>query len=89
MISKSASSPNLLDELQTALRHGTVARRVETLRRVTDLFLGGAVDYSDEQVVLFDDVFKCLIDHIEVSARARCPKSGCSGSTRSWGPWRA
>ena len=70
MISKSASSPNLLDELQTALRHGTVARRVETLRRVTDLFLGGAVDYSDEQVVLFDDVFKCLIDHIEVSARA-------------------
>ncbi len=46
-----------------------MARRVETLRRVTDLFLGGAVDYSDAQVALFDDVFKCLIDHIEVSAR--------------------
>jgi uncharacterized protein (DUF2336 family) len=70
MTSRSASTAtNLLDELQSALRHGTVARRVETLRRVTDLFLGGAVDYSDEQVVLFDDVFKCLIDHIEVSAR--------------------
>ena len=68
---KSASTAtNLLDELQIVLRHGTVARRVETLRRVTDLFLGGAVDYSDEQVALFDDVFKCLIDHIEVSARA-------------------
>jgi uncharacterized protein (DUF2336 family) len=68
---KPATAPeNLLDELQTTLAHGTVARRVETLRRVTDLFLGGAVDYSDEQVGLFDDVFRCLMDHIETSARA-------------------
>ena len=67
----SASPPeNLLDELQTILAHGTVARRVETLRRVTDLFIEGAVDYSDEQIGLFDDVFKCLIDHIESSAKA-------------------
>ena len=70
MTSRSASSAeSLLDELQATLTHGTVARRVETLRRVTDLFLGGAVDYSDAQVDLFDDVFKCLIDHMEVSAR--------------------
>ena len=47
-----------------------MARRVETLRRVTDLFLNGAVDYSDEQIGLFDDVFQCLMDHIETSARA-------------------
>jgi uncharacterized protein (DUF2336 family) len=65
-----APSENLLDELQSALAHGTVARRVETLRRVTDLFVNGAVDYSDEQVALFDDVFQCLIVHIEVSAKA-------------------
>src|SRR6201995_5107223 len=71
MSPKTASSPlNLLDELQTTLSHGTVARRVETLRRVTDLFVNGAVDYSDEQVELFDDVFQCLIRHIEVSAKA-------------------
>ena len=72
MISKAATIPspgNLLDELQSTLTHGTVARRVETLRRVTDLFINGAVDYSDEQVGLFDDVFQCLIDHIETSAR--------------------
>jgi uncharacterized protein (DUF2336 family) len=61
---------NLLDELQATLAHGTVARRVETLRRVTDLFLGGAVDYSDQQVELFDDVFQCLMLHIETSAKA-------------------
>ena len=72
MISKAATTPSpgsLLDELQSTLTHGTVARRVETLRRVTDLFINGAVDYSDEQIGLFDDVFQCLIDHIETSAK--------------------
>jgi uncharacterized protein (DUF2336 family) len=71
MSSKSAAtSEGLLDELQTTLAHGTVARRVETLRRVTDLFINGAVDYSSEQIDLFDDVFQCLMHHIESSARA-------------------
>jgi uncharacterized protein (DUF2336 family) len=65
-----ANPESLLDELQTTLAHGTVARRVETLRRVTDLFINGAVDYSDEQIELFDDVFQCLIHHIETSAKA-------------------
>src|SRR3954467_412595 len=74
MSSKSAhASIELLDELQTALAHGTVARRVETLRRVTDLFLNGAVDYSDEQIALFEDVFHCLMRHIDASAKALLP----------------
>jgi uncharacterized protein (DUF2336 family) len=71
MSSKSVSTAeSLLDELQNTLAHGTVARRVETLRRVTDLFIDGAVDYSSEQVGLFDDVFQCLMQHIESSAKA-------------------
>src|SRR5260370_11789004 len=71
MSSKSAStSENLLDELQATLTHGTVARRVETLRRVDDLFINGAVDFSNEQIQLFDDVFQCLTDQIETSAKA-------------------
>ena len=75
MASKSATpSANLLDELQNTLAHGTVARRVETLRRVTDLFLNNAVDYSDEQITVFDDVFNCLIRHIETSAKALLAK---------------
>ena len=42
MSSKSATAPlSLLDELQSTLAHGTVARRVETLRRITDLFING------------------------------------------------
>src|SRR5690242_5377817 len=61
MRSKSAPAPeNLLDELQSTLAHGTVARRAETLRRVTELFHDGAVDYPDDQVVRIDDVFQCL-----------------------------
>src|SRR6202034_1851474 len=71
MSPKTASSPtNLLDELQATLAHGTVARRVETLRRVTDLFISGAVEFADDQIALFDDVFQCLMHHIETSAKA-------------------
>ena len=70
MSSKSAvTTENLLDELQATLAHGTVARRVETLRRVTDLFIDGAVDLSEEQIGLFDDVFQCLMHQIETSAK--------------------
>ncbi len=70
MASKSAGSASLLDELQTVLAHGTIARRIETLQRVTDLFLNNTVSYSDEQITLFDDVFNCLIHHIESSSKA-------------------
>jgi hypothetical protein len=63
MSSKSAGIPaNLLEELQNALSHGPVARRVETLQRITDLFIQAEVDYSDEQIGLFEDVFHCLIE---------------------------
>jgi uncharacterized protein (DUF2336 family) len=69
-MSSKAAPLNLLDELQATLTHGDVARRVETLRRVTDLFTNGAIDYSPTQIGLFDDVFQCLIRHIETSAKA-------------------
>uniref|UniRef100_Q07QJ8 DUF2336 domain-containing protein n=1 Tax=Rhodopseudomonas palustris (strain BisA53) TaxID=316055 RepID=Q07QJ8_RHOP5 len=64
-----SATGSLLDELQATLAHGTVARRVETLRRVTDLFIEGAVDYSDQQVAVFDDVFECMVQHIEATAK--------------------
>jgi uncharacterized protein (DUF2336 family) len=60
----------LLDELEDTLVHGTLARRVELLRSITDLFFAGGVDYSDDQLELFDDVFACLVQNIEVSAKA-------------------
>ena len=71
MNSRLAARPeNILEDLQNVLAHGTVARRVETLRRVTDLFMHAAADYNDEQIEVFDDVFHCLINEIEVSTRA-------------------
>lgn len=71
MRSRSAKpSENLLGELQAALANGNVARRVETLRRVTELFVGHAMDYSEEQAEVFDDVFQLLTGEIETSARA-------------------
>jgi uncharacterized protein (DUF2336 family) len=64
----------LLDELQETLAHGSIARRVNALRQVTDLFLVQAVDYSSTQIGLFDDVFHCLIERIEESAKATLAK---------------
>jgi uncharacterized protein (DUF2336 family) len=75
MSSKSAtSSISLLDELETTLAHGTVARRVETLRRVTDLFTNSAVEYSSAQIEVFDDVYDCLIQSMEASAKVLLAK---------------
>lgn len=69
MGANTANATSLLADLQAALTHGTVARRVETLRRVTDLFLFAPSDYSDEQIALFDDVFQCLLLKMEQSAK--------------------
>jgi uncharacterized protein (DUF2336 family) len=61
---------NLINELEDAIAHKDVARRAETLRRLTDLFVLGSTRYSGEQIALFDDVMGRLIDEVEVSARA-------------------
>ena len=64
-----AATASLLDQLEDSLSHGTVERRVETLRKITDLFLGNASNFDDEQTTVFDDVFQVLVRKIEVSAK--------------------
>jgi uncharacterized protein (DUF2336 family) len=59
----------LIDELEAALATGSEARRVEMLTRLTDLFVGAAERYSDEQVGVFDDVMARLVRTIEAEAR--------------------
>jgi uncharacterized protein (DUF2336 family) len=61
---------SLIAEIENAIASGSSQRRVETLRRVTDLFMVSADDYSDEQVDVFDDVISRLADKIEIRARA-------------------
>ncbi len=60
----------LLEELNSVVAAGTIERRAELLERLSDLFVFGATDYSDDQIALFDDVFTRLVATIEMSARA-------------------
>jgi uncharacterized protein (DUF2336 family) len=62
--------PALLEELEDAIAHGTAERRAVILHKITDIFVAGAADYSNNQIELFDNVFVRLADAIENSARA-------------------
>jgi uncharacterized protein (DUF2336 family) len=59
---------SLLDELAGALRSGSSEKRLDMLKRVTNLFLGDATRLSDEQVEIFDDVLCRLIENVETRA---------------------
>lgn len=59
---------SLIDELEGAIKEGNAENRVNTLRRVTDLFLHDANRLNDEQINLFDDVLCLLAEKIESTA---------------------
>jgi uncharacterized protein (DUF2336 family) len=61
----------LLDELEAALADRSVARSNAMLTRITDLFINGAAQFSEDQVGVFDDVMARLVDNIETKARAK------------------
>ena len=61
---------SIIAELEDAVRGGSSARRVETLRQVTDLFLNDGDRLSDDQVKVFDDVLCLLIARVETRAKA-------------------
>ena len=60
----------LIDELEAAVSAGSDLRRIEMLTRITDLFVGGAERFSEEQIGVFDDVMARLVGAIEAKARA-------------------
>ena len=55
---------SLISNLETAINAGSPERRVEILRRVTDLFLGSADQFNHEQVGLFGDVLTHLTKQV-------------------------
>jgi uncharacterized protein (DUF2336 family) len=61
---------SLIAEVENAIASGSSEKRVETLRRVTDLFMVSAENYSEDQVDVFDDVISRLAERIEIRARA-------------------
>jgi uncharacterized protein (DUF2336 family) len=60
----------IIDELETAVQSRSDGRRVEILRQVTDLFLGGAAQFNDGQVELFDGVLAQLTQRVESNVLA-------------------
>jgi hypothetical protein len=65
---------SIIAELEDAVRGGSSAKRVETLRQVTDLFLNDGERLSEDQVKVFDDVLCLLIARVETRARAELSK---------------
>jgi uncharacterized protein (DUF2336 family) len=74
MSSATANTASILDQLEDSLAHGTVHRRVETLHKITDLFVLNAANYGEEQTSIFDDVFEVLVRKIEIKAKALLSK---------------
>lgn len=61
---------SIIDELEEAVRSGSSAKRINTLRQVTDLFLHDAERLSEEQVRVFDDVLCHLVERVETRVKA-------------------
>jgi len=61
---------SLIAELESAIDNGSTEKRVDTLRRVTDLFLIGADRFTEQQIDVFDDVIGHLVRRIEGKALA-------------------
>lgn len=61
---------SIIAELEDAIGNGPPDRRIETLKRATDLFLREAERLTEAQIAIFDDVLMHLIRTIEVMAKA-------------------
>jgi len=64
------AASSLMDDLEAAVQSGTSERRVETLRRVTDLFLATPAQLTTDQIGVFDAVLVRLTERVETKARA-------------------
>jgi uncharacterized protein (DUF2336 family) len=61
---------SLIVDLEDAIKSGTPDKRVDTLRRITDLFIIDADRFNDREVGVFNDVLEHLIARIEGKALA-------------------
>jgi uncharacterized protein (DUF2336 family) len=64
----SVAELSIVDEVEAAINAGNPAKRLETMKRVTDLFLSSAGSLNSEQIELFDNVLERLIKTIEIRA---------------------
>src|SRR5450755_2961318 len=64
------AASSIVDEVETAINARTAEKRLETIKRVTDLFLASAGSFDSEQIDLFDNVLERLVKTIEIRAIA-------------------
>lgn len=69
-IDKIDHGQSLIAELEEAIQSGSKDKRVDTLRRITDLFIADANRLNDQQIEVFDDILGHLITRIESKALA-------------------
>jgi len=62
---------SLIDEIQDTTVPGSTKRQVRALARMADLFAAGSSRYSEQQIGLFDEVFKTLVAVIELKTRIK------------------
>jgi uncharacterized protein (DUF2336 family) len=65
-----AADLSIVDEVELAIAAGSAEKHLQTIKRVTDLFLLSAGSFSGEQIELFDSVLDRLIKTIELRAIA-------------------
>ena len=65
-----AADFSIVDEVDAAINAGSAEKRLETIKRGTDLFLLSAGTFNGEQIELFDNVLERLIRTIEIRAVA-------------------
>jgi uncharacterized protein (DUF2336 family) len=68
MVARDSTETSLLDDLDVALQGGSSDKRVDILKRVTNLFVTDAPRLNDAQVDVFDDVLCHLIENVEARA---------------------
>src|SRR5450755_2144068 len=61
---------SIVDEVEAAINVGSPQKRLDTIKRVTDLFLASAGSFNSEQIDLFDNVLERLVKTIEIRALA-------------------
>jgi uncharacterized protein (DUF2336 family) len=62
---------SLINEVQDTSAPEATKKQVRALARIADLFAAGSSHYSEQQIELFDEVFKTLVAVIELKTRVR------------------
>jgi uncharacterized protein (DUF2336 family) len=70
-----AAVGSVIAELESAIKSGSAEKRVDTLRRITGLFLDEADRLNEQQIGVFDDVLVHLIERIETKALVQLSSS--------------